>query len=306
MGYGKTSYAETKKRAEEYGRRKPVVCQEKVYHKPCSWCKKALKLKQSDDEADQKLYNEIRAKPTFYMTILDMDDKEAGRQVFGSNITILKTLADLMPDEKDSDDTNVDFTLLDSPHVVVIKKKKVSSKKNEYTVSISPNESKFPSSILKEKPLNLDKIIELLEDEEVKIYKLKDGKNRLLIFPPWSEKAEFFYKEINYHWGVADMPSDEDDEIPNRKGEAEFDDDDDDDKKKRNKKKDDDDDAFGGDDDKEKEAPDFEDMSDKELRRFARKHDYEIEDMDEMEGKKLRKAVKTAYEEENGEKGDDD
>ncbi len=258
MGYGTTNTKSTKRDFKNSGRAKPVYCDARNDGKPCKWCVIVSKLYESKDEEDRDRAGAARAKQNYFMAVWHLKEKKL--YAFQSNITIWRDLMQLLPDPDDDDDENVDFTNIKKPYPVVIKR--VGSGRNTtYTTSISPKQSRFPKKYLKKPPINLDKILQLIEDGEVDILDLPPDKTtRILVFPPWSAKVDVPYKEIFFHWGTAGLVgTGEDDES--------YDDDDDWDDDDESTDDDDyeDDDDEDEDDDDYAFVPDFADMDRKAL-----------------------------------------
>lgn len=307
--YGSTDSGLARKAVKESDKGlKPVVCQARMYGKPCKFCTEALNLRRSDDEEDEKKYADIRAKPTYYMAVYDLEDAAAGRQIYGCNITNWKFMCDILPDDRDDADAGVDFTNIKSPHPIIITRKG-SGRNTKYTLHVSPKPYRFPPQLVAKPPLDLDNILEILESDDVEIWSPKTGKkSKILVFPPWNSNGLFF-KEVYYHWGTEQLANSED-------GNSEFDGD-------ASWKEDFetgppdeysgefDDDFEGGtekppDLDAEKtsgveeqsfvEGPvDFLSMTPKNLRDFAEEQELDIPEFDKLRGRELRQAVKKAW-----------
>lgn len=228
-----TNSKKSKKFAKGHGKITPEVCSKRMYGKTCEYCVKVAQLYQSDNEEDSKLASRCRARSTFYMNIIDLNNKDAGVQVYGCGIEIWRTLIDSLPDVEDSDDDGVDYTNPKTARRILVKRKG-SGLKTKYTVSTG-NGIKVKKSWFKN--LNkLDKIIELLDSGDIELWKPSEGKNKIYIFPPWSKRADGdFFFEVPYHWNtelLSSVSNDDDDDGDTEEG-------------------DDDDFSFSGDDDDE-------------------------------------------------------
>jgi hypothetical protein len=284
MGYGKVNPKNTKSKIGNLNKRGSIeVCPAWQHKTSCDWCLRANELRRSDDPDDKELYMKIRSQGKFYMTIFDLNNPSAGRQLFASGISILKGMSEYLPDDGyDNDDDAIDFMSLTAPHAVIITKTG-SGLSTEYGVRVSPAPTKYPKSELKKAPINLDKIVELVDTKLYPFWKPQDGKNKILVFPPWSPEADDFFKEFRFHYipeGFAlddegGSTAEEEDDIP------EFDD-------EYNEE------TPFVDDDKEEpndnvEMPNFDGMSPTDLREFIDQEELEVDKT--LKGSKLRKAV---------------
>jgi hypothetical protein len=305
MGYATTDAAYSRKRADEASAGyKPRVCKERMYKKACKYCKEVLKLRNSDDEADNTLASECRARGTYYMVIVDLNDIEAGRQIYPCNISNWKALCELLPDKDDPDDVGVDFTNLKKPHAVIMKKKG-KGRNTDYTIQIAPTGTKFPAKLMKKSPIDLDNILEILESDEVPTWTPKTGRNKFLIFPPWSKKAKGqFFKEIFYHWGIERLglgSGGEDEEgeeeeyeteeetVGVDEEEEEYGDGEEEEEEEEGEEEE------GEEEEDEDEEPEWSDMTAKELRKLAKTDKLKVKDIEDLKGKDLRKAVRKAW-----------
>lgn len=197
----KIDYSRQKHKVRTHGKSTPVICEKRMNGKRCIYCEQVAKLYQSEEQSDKDLASKCRARSTFYMNILDLKDKDTGIQVYGCGVENWRTLLDHLPDPEDPDDEGVDYTDPKSAKTVIIKRVGTGLK-TEYTVSIGTKTIPIKPRLFKNlHPLH--KIVELLSEDEVELWKPSPGKNRIYIFPPWSKKAEGdFYFEVVYHWSV--------------------------------------------------------------------------------------------------------
>lgn len=196
-------YSRQKRKAREQGRSAgPIICKKRMgLSKSCEYCDAVAKLYQSEEKSDKDLASKCRARSTFYMNIVDLDNKEDGAQIYGCGVENWRDLLDRLPDPDDSDDDGIDYIKPSSARTVIIKRRGVGLK-TDYTISIGNKKLIIKKRWLKSlHPLH--KVQELIDNDEVELWKPKKGKNRLYICPPWSKKAEgdFYYESI-YHWNT--------------------------------------------------------------------------------------------------------
>jgi len=209
---------------------KPAVCG-RQFGKVCKTCTKVQALYNTEDDADKKIAGKTRAKSTFYMNIIDLDDRDEGVQVYGCGIENWKTMVDFLPEDGDDGD-GVDFTDPDDARAVIIKRRGKGLGTN-YTLKLGTKPIKIKKEWLASLP-QLHDIVDLIEDEEVTLWKPSEGRNRIIVLPPWGKEADGdFYFEVLYHWnmellGLVGEDEDED-EDPDDDGVEDPDDEDDDD-----------------------------------------------------------------------------
>lgn len=194
-------YSRQKTKAREQGRSGgPVICKKRMgMAKSCAMCDAVAKLYQSEKQADKDIASKCRGRSTFYMNIVDLNDKASGVQVYGCGVENWRDLLDRLPDPDDSDDEGIDYIKPSSAKAVIIKRKGAGIN-TKYTISIGNNTLQVKKSWLKSMH-SLEKIVELIEKDELELWKPKKGKNKIYILPPWSKKAEGdFYFEVVYHW----------------------------------------------------------------------------------------------------------
>jgi len=201
--YYKTDTSKAKKAVEKSGRsgQGPEVCVKRMHGDPCKYCKKVEMLYASKAEEDKAIATRCRARATFYMNVLDLDNKDAGVQIYGSGIENWRTLVGLLPDSEHDED-RVDFTDPESASAILLKR---SGKglDTSYVISVSNKKFELPAAYLK-KMHNLSNILDIVADESAQMFVPEDGKtHRLYIFPPWGKDADGdFWKEVFYHWNT--------------------------------------------------------------------------------------------------------
>lgn len=225
-------YSRQKRKVREQGRSAgPTVCAKRMgTSKTCEYCDAVAKLYRSDEKDDKNLAGRCRARSTFYMNIIDLNDKSSGVQVYGCGVENWRDLLDRLPDPDDPDDGGIDYIKPSSARPVIIKRRG-SGLKTDYTISIGSSEINIKKKWLNS-TYSLHKIVELIEKDELELWKPKKGKNKIYIFPPWSKKAEGdFYYEVIYHWNTESLviAKDEEKDEDNDNYEDWTDDDDDDD-----------------------------------------------------------------------------
>lgn len=203
MAVYEVNYSRQKQKAKEHGRESgPIVCEKRMGRgKDCKYCKQVAELYNSEDKKDKDLASKVRARSTFYMNIVDLSDKKAGVQVYGCGVENWRDLLDRLPDPDDEDDEGIDYINPKSARAVIIKRKGMGLQ-TKYTISTGNKKLEIKKKWLKSMQ-PLDKVVEMIENDEIELWKPKKGKNKIYILPPWSKKAEGdFYYEVVYHWNT--------------------------------------------------------------------------------------------------------
>jgi hypothetical protein len=311
MSYGKTDTSQTQKDVKTAGKGpKPELCQARNFGKKCKSCVTVSKLYATGDDDDKEKAGQCKAKANFYMSVYHIKEKTA--KIFASNITIWRSLMQLLPNPNDPDDENIDYTNIKKPYPVLIKR--VGSGRNtKYTVSLSPKPTKFPKKYMKKPPFDLDKIFDMIEEDEMDLLDLPPDKTtKVLIFPPWSKDAKVPYKEVFFHWNTNlleegagmkgdDEDFDDDDDLEDDEGDFDDDDEDFDDDDEDEDDDDEDDDEDEDDEDDDAYVPDFSDMNRKELIEVVKKEKLKVKKTKKKDIKlaKLRKLVEKKWREKN-------
>lgn len=193
----KTNAAQQHKKSKDSSNQfKPIVCQKRMYGKPCKLCNQVAKLNQSEDEDDKTIAGKCRSKSTYYMNVVDMMGKKTN-QILASGIQNWRDLISKLPDE---DGEGVDFTDPDKARPILLSRKG-KGRNTKYTLNLSEKSIQIPTKYLKGMhPLH--KVVDLLDDDDI-WWKPSEGKNKFLVLPPWGPEADGdFFSEVFFHWNA--------------------------------------------------------------------------------------------------------
>lgn len=199
----KTNVPKAKKRSAESERKGPEPCKLRLGQKGCDRCAQVTHLFTSEDERDHEVAKKARAKSSYYINVVDLEEKPHKVRYYRLGIENWRTLIEFLPDPDDVDEIGTDYTDPDNASIVVLKRTG-KGLNTDYTIQISPKKFKMPSTWL-ENMWPLHKILEVIAkgDPKEDEWKPKSGRNRLAVLPPWGEEAGGdFFKEVWYHWST--------------------------------------------------------------------------------------------------------
>lgn len=257
----------------------PKLCEDRMYGKPCKYCKKVEKLYASKEEEDNDLASQCVARSTYYSNVWDLNDKASACQIYKYGIENWRTLQDFLTD----DEEGVDFTNPSKCRPILLKRKGTGRYNTSYTLKLSQKSIVLPEKLLK-RMHPLHNILKILEKESVDVWIPPQGVSKLAFMPPWSKEAEGdFYVELFFHWNTHLL------DMEGETGEDEFKDEEEEDM------------GVGGgegeDGDLDEELPpeedDFDDMNRTELKRYIIKNKVNVRVRKKMTDDDIRNEIRS-------------